>query len=144
MDKENKKPSMKKEKRKNSFRNPISFRLSGSKPTENGSFGPATEELKAAYPLIQNVSFLGLRKDSKKLQGWINFLNPKNCSTTFSLMQKNPIQRSNPKKWEKCVKQSFRQVFQTHLLCLSRGSNQSCRIFQKMCRILIINVFNIF
>ena len=98
MDKENKKPSMKKEKRKNSFRNPISFRFSGFKPTENGSFGPAKEELKAAYPLIQNVSFLGLRKDSKKLQGWVNFLNPKDCSTTFSLMQKNPIHGIKPEK----------------------------------------------
>ena len=143
MDKENKKPSMKKEKRKNSFRNPISFRFSGFKPTENGSFGPA-KKMKAAYSLIQNVSFLGLRKDSKKLHGWVNFLNPKDCTTTFSLMQKNPIHGSNPKKWEKCVKQSLRQVFQTHPLSLSRGSNQICRIFQKMCRILIINVFNIF
>ena len=98
MDKENKKPSMKKEKRKNSFRNPISFRFSGFKPTENSSFGPAKEELKAAYPLIQNVSFLGLRKDSKKLHGWVNFLNPKDCSTTFSVMQKNPIQGIKPKK----------------------------------------------
>ena len=97
MDKENKKPS-KKEKRKNLFRNPISFRFSGFKPTENGSFGPAKAELKAAYPLIQNVSFLGLRKDSNKLHGWINFLNPKDCSTTFSLMEKNPIQGIKPEK----------------------------------------------
>ena len=98
MDKENKKPSMKKEKRKNSFRNPISFCFSGFKPTENGSFGPAKKELKAAYPLTQNVSFLGLRKDSKKLHGWVNFLNPKDCSTTFSLMQKNPIHGIKPEK----------------------------------------------
>ena len=107
MDKENKKPSMKKEKRKNSYRNPISLRFSGFKPNENGSFGPAEKELKAAYPLIQNVSFLGLRKYSKKLHGWVNFLNPKDCSTTFSLMQKNPIHGIKPEKMGEMREEEF-------------------------------------
>ena len=86
------------QRKKNEKTYSISFRFSGFKPTENGSFGPAKAELKAAYPLIQNVSFLGLRKDSNKLHGWVNFLNPKDCSTTFSLMEKNPIQGIKPEK----------------------------------------------
>ena len=98
MDKENKKPSMKKEKRKNSFRNPISFRFSGFKPTENGSFGPAKEELKAAYPLIQNVSFLGAEKRLKKATQLGQFFESQGLLNDFFSDAEKPITRDQTRK----------------------------------------------
>ena len=134
---------MKKEKSRNPYRIPISFRFSGFEPTQKSSFGLAKQELKGAYPLIKNVSFLGLRKGSKELHGWATFLTPTDCSKTLLQMQAKPINGIRAEKMGGKQAAEFAESLQPAPLKPVTKNSQKPRILQKMLTKMIIFVFNI-
>ena len=85
---------------RNLYHVPISFRFSGFLSTNKGSLSLAKAGMKSLYPLIKNVSFLGLRKGSEAMHGWANFANPTDCAVTCEEVKKNPKMVLKLKIWD--------------------------------------------
>ena len=94
---------------RNEFRKPIAFKFDKFDPTVKGCFASAKLELKRAYPLVSNVSFFKLRKNSELLSGWLNFSDPYNCSQTYDLAKDHPINGLRVGKMGECQQADFKE-----------------------------------
>ena len=101
---------------RNLYHVPTSFRFSGFLPTTKGSLSLAKAEMKSLYPLIQNVSFLGLRKGSEAMHGWANFANPTDCAETCEEVKKNPKNGLKVEKMGPTKPAEFEEIMKENVL----------------------------
>ena len=94
---------------RNEFRKPIAFKFDKFDPTVKGCFASAKMELKRAYPLVSNVSFFKLRKNSELLSGWLNFSDPYQCSQTYDLAKNHTINGLRVGKMGECRQADFKE-----------------------------------
>ena len=94
---------------RNEFRKPIAFKFNKFDPTVKGCFASAKLELKRANPLVPNVSFFKLRKNSELLSGWLNFSDPYNCSQAYDLEKDHPINGLRVGKMGECQQADFKE-----------------------------------
>ena len=114
---------------RNLYHVPTSFRFSGFLPTTKGSLSLATAEMKSLYPLIQNVSFLGLRKGSEAMHGWANFANPTDCAETCEEVKKNP-KNGLKVEWDPQSLRSLRKAWKK-MYCRLQQKNLAALILHK-------------
>ena len=98
---------------RNEYRKPIAFRFSKFAPSSKGSFSKAKMEIRELYPLVANVSFFQLRKNSEILSGWMNFKNPKDCALTYDLVKNCPQNGIVVDKMGDCQAADFKESLTT-------------------------------
>ena len=87
-----KRSKQRKTEKRNLYSNPVSFRFKNFHPSGSSQgLREAKLELLDQYPLAKNVQFLSSRRNESGLNGWINFLNPKDCEAEKRELIENPI-----------------------------------------------------
>ena len=76
-------------------------------------FSKAKMEIRRLYPLVANVSFFQLRKNSELLSGWMNFKNPKDCALTYDLVKNCPQNGIVVDKMGDCQAAEFKESLKT-------------------------------
>ena len=96
-----------------------------------GSFSKAKMEIRELHPLVANVSFFQLRKNSEFLNGWMNFKNPKDCALTYDLVKNCPQYGILVYKMGDCQAAEFKECLTTPK-CQFRKKWFLCKTFLKM------------
>ena len=107
------KENSKQKQTRNEYRKSIAFRFAKFAPSSKGSFSKAKMEIRELYPLVANVSFFQLRKNSELLSGWMNFKNPKDCALTYDLVNNCPQNGIVVDKMGDCQAAEFKESLTT-------------------------------